>query len=114
MDLEDGEARLGAATDALEAALGETEAITAAFRTEMEEASRSMATAGREAAGLSRALGSSLRSAFDGLVFDGRKASDVLRTVGRQLTNSMVSPSRPIRPRSGPGEVPGIDRKSVV
>jgi len=50
-----------------------------------------MRDASRNASGLSRSVGSSLKNAFTDLIFDGARASDVLRQVGRSLTGSVLN-----------------------
>ncbi|MFO1208811.1 MAG: phage tail tape measure protein [Amaricoccus sp.] len=66
-------------------------AVTGAFRTELEGVQGSMKAAGREASGMSSTLSSSLKRAFEGVVFDGKKLSDALASVGRSISNSVLN-----------------------
>ncbi len=73
---------------ALEASLGATQSVAAAFDGELARVRDTMAAAGRDASGLSNAVGRGLRNAFDGLVFDGMKLSDALKGLGRSITDA--------------------------
>ncbi len=87
-DLEFEAERLAMIASDLENSVAGTEVVTSAFRAELEEVKGAMSAAGTQAAGLSRSLGSSLKSAFDDLIFDGAKLSDVLGNIGRSVANS--------------------------
>jgi lambda family phage tail tape measure protein len=87
-DLETEAERLAMIADELESAIGGTEAATSAFRAELDAMEGAMQAAGAQAAGLSRSLNASLKSAFDDLIFDGAKLSDVLGGIGRSVTQS--------------------------
>ncbi len=95
-DLEFEAERLALIAADLENSVAGTEAVTSAFRAELEDVKSAMSAAGAQAAGLSRALGSSLKTAFDDLIFDGAKLSDVLGNIGRSVVdsayNSAVTP----------------------
>lgn len=80
---------LGFQIDALGGAFGSAQGFTTTFREELARIQEEMRGTDREARSLSRSLGSSLRSAFEGLVFDGAKVSDVLLDVGRSLSSSV-------------------------
>jgi hypothetical protein len=73
---------------ALEASLGATQSVAAAFDGELARVRDTMAAAGRDASGLSNAVGRGLRTAFDGLVFDGMKLSDALKGLARSITDA--------------------------
>lgn len=81
---------------ALETSLGEAQAVTAAFDTELQKMRDSATLTQREVNTLSNAVGRGLRSAFEGLVFEGMKLSDALREVGASLSaaayNAAISP----------------------
>ncbi len=83
--------RLEAQLAGLETSLGGLEGVTAAFRRELEGVGGSLKDAGREATGMSRSVSSSLRGAFDGLVFDGKRLSEVFAGFGRSLSGSVLN-----------------------
>ena len=68
---------------ALEQSLGGAQAMAAAFDAELGQMRDSMIFTGREVNTLSVGIGRGLRSAFDGLIFDGLKLSDALKTVAQ-------------------------------
>lgn len=72
----------------LEASIGATQAVTAAFSGELDRMRLSIGSAGREVSDLSRSIGWGLRRAFDGVVFDGDRLSDALRTLARSLSDA--------------------------
>ncbi|MEM9011816.1 MAG: phage tail tape measure protein [Pseudomonadota bacterium] len=112
-DLEDGARRTGDVVTELEGALNATESVASAFRAEMERTRESFSRTSREAQGLSRTLGSSMRSAFDGLIFDGEKVSNVLRDVGRQLASTVLNQAlQPVQNAAG-GLVTGLVNSGV-
>lgn len=82
----------------LEATLGGTGGMVAAFDGELSRMRESLSVTGREVNSLSSGLGSGLRKAFEGLVFDGAKASDVLKNVGRSLSTTFFNAAmRPVQ-----------------
>lgn len=81
---------------ALEGAMAEAGAMTAALSGEIQKMQGAMAATGRDAEVLSKGLSRGLKSAFDGLVFDGMRASDALGAVARSLVNTAYSAA--IRP----------------
>jgi phage-related minor tail protein len=83
--------RLEDALGEIENSLAGTEEISRAFRGEMEDMGRSMARATSQAQGLTRTVGSSLKTAFDDLIFDGRALSDVLSGLGRNIASRTFS-----------------------
>jgi len=87
-DLEFETERLALVVADLESSVAGTEAVTTAFRAELEGVKSAMGEAGVQAAGLSRSLGSSLKTAFSDLIYDGAKLSDVLANIGRSVVNS--------------------------
>ena len=90
-EFEDNMDRLETALAEIEGSISGTEQVTRTFRTEMESVTRSMTTASRQASGLSRSIGGSLRSAMDALIFDGAKLSDVMRSLGRSVASKAFS-----------------------
>lgn len=75
---------------------------TAAFDSGLVEMGQSLSDTNREMAGLSRSLGSGLRRAFDGVVFDGLRASDAMRQLGQSISDAVYRAAiRPGRRRGG-------------
>ncbi len=83
--------RLEAQLAGLEGTIGGLEGVTGAFRRELDGMQGSMKDAGRETAGLSRSMTSSVRAAFDGVIFDGKRLSDALTGVGRSLSGKVLN-----------------------
>jgi phage-related minor tail protein len=71
----------------LEDSLGGLGGVAAAFQRELQGVQTSLQNTGREASGMSRSVSSSLKSAFEGVVFDG-KLSDALTSLGRSVAGS--------------------------
>lgn len=84
---------------ALEATLGASGAMVAAFEGELARMQQTMLFTGREVNTLSTGIGGGLRKAFDGLIFDGMKLSDALRTVAQSMINGVYNAA--IRPVQG-------------
>lgn len=76
---------------ALEASLAGAQGVTAAFESELSRMRESMVFTGREVSTLTTSIGGGLRSAFDGLVFDGLKLSDALRQVAKSMIDSVYT-----------------------
>ena len=93
---------LGDGIDGLEDAMADAGAVTAAFSAEITKMQEAMADTSRDAAVLSRGLSRGLRTAFDGIVFDGMRASDALQAVARSLVNAAYSAAiRPVTDHLG-------------
>ena len=75
----------------LEATLGGTGGIVAAFDGELTRMRESLVYTGREVNSLSSGLGSGLRKAFEGLVFDGAKLSDTMKGVGQSMASTFFN-----------------------
>lgn len=75
----------------LESTLAGLEGITGAFRRELEGVGGSLRDTGREASGMSRSVSSSIRSAFEGVLFEGRGLGDALKSVGQSLSGAVLS-----------------------
>lgn len=73
--------------EGLNETLGQTSALVSGFDGELQRMKTSLAATGRDIAVLERGLTRGLRSAFDGVVFDGLSLSGALDT----LANSMVN-----------------------
>ena len=92
----------GAALAALEARLGEGTGAAARFTAELGALQGSLTHTGREVEGLSRSIGTGLRRAFDGLVFDGMKLSDALRGVARSMIDAAYNTAmKPVQQMGG-------------
>lgn len=74
---------------ALEATLSGTTGMVGAFEGELSRMRETMMFTGREVNVLSSGIGGRLRRAFDGLVFDGAKLSDALKTVAKSLADTV-------------------------
>lgn len=79
------------ALSALEATMTETSAVTQAFSSEMTKMQDAISATSVDAQALSKGLSRGLKSAFDGLVFDGLRASDALEKVARSVINTAYS-----------------------
>ncbi|SNX69047.1 hypothetical protein SAMN05878503_10332 [Cereibacter ovatus] len=76
---------------ALEATLGSTAGVTAGFEAELARMRESMIFTGREVDRLSSGVGTGLRRAFDGVVFDGMKLSDALEGLAQSISRTVYS-----------------------
>lgn len=74
---------------ALEATLGGTASMVAAFDGELAKMKDSLVFTGREVGALSSGISGGLRRAFDGLVFDGMKLSDALKSVAQTMVDTV-------------------------
>lgn len=79
---------LEARADGLNETLGQTSGLVAGFDSELQRMKTSLQSTGRDVAILERGLSRGLKSAFDGVVFDGMKLSDALNTVANSLLNA--------------------------
>jgi len=87
----DGLDALEAEIDALEESFGGARGMAAAFDLELVRMRDSLTLTGREVGVLSRSIGRGLRSAFDGLVFDGIKLSEAMRDLANSILNATYS-----------------------
>ena len=100
---------LKAQVEALEATLGASSAMVAAFEGELGKMQDTMLFTGREVNTLSNSIGGGLRRAFDGLIFDGMKLSDALRMVAQSMINGVYTAAmRPVQ-----GAVGGVVAQGV-
>lgn len=76
---------------ALEQTFGSAQAAAAAFDSELAGARDSMIFTSREVNTLSAGLSRGLRSAFDGVVFDGMKLSDALQRLAQTMIDTVYS-----------------------
>jgi len=79
------------ALDGIEESLASTESVSRAFRAEMEAVRKSLSGATQDASGLSKTIGTGLRRSIDGLIFDGARLSDVMRSLGRSIASKALS-----------------------
>lgn len=87
---------LGDGLAGLEISLDGATTLTRSFQSELTAMQRGMSQVGREMNWMSRSFGSGFKRAFDGLVFDGLRASDALRALGQTIVQSVYS--RAMRP----------------
>jgi hypothetical protein len=94
----------------LEQSLAGAQAMTAAFDAELRRMQESMVFTGREVSALSGAIGRGLGNAFDGLIFDGMKLSDALKSVSKTIVDSVYAiATRPIQQAAGGAIANGIN-----
>ncbi len=74
--------------DALESSLSAATSMAASFDVELLKMREALSATGTEVDTLSKGIGRGLRRAFDGVVFDGMKLSDALRTVARSMADT--------------------------
>jgi phage-related minor tail protein len=83
---------------ALEATLGSSTGMVAAFEGELARMQETLLFTSKEVSTLSNGIGGGLRRAFDGLVFDGMKLSDALRTVAQSMISTVYNVAmRPVQ-----------------
>ncbi len=110
MDEVDGLDGLEDQVRALEISLGATQGVAAAFDGELARMRDTMAATGRDVAGLSNAVGRGLRSAFDGLVFDGMKLSEAMKGLATSITDAAYAAAiRPVQQHFGQLIAGGIE-----
>ncbi|MDP3196732.1 phage tail tape measure protein [Tabrizicola sp.] len=76
---------------ALEAQMGSSVSMVAAFDGELARMRETMVFTGREVNTLSSGISGGLRKAFDGLIFDGMKLNDALKTVANTIVDQVYS-----------------------
>ncbi|WP_149142957.1 phage tail tape measure protein [Gemmobacter caeruleus] len=76
---------------ALEATLTGTGGVVTAFDGELSRLRDSLVFTGREVDNLATGIGRGLRGAFDGLVFDGMKLSDALKSVAQTMVDTVYN-----------------------
>ncbi|SNS42808.1 phage tail tape measure protein [Tropicimonas sediminicola] len=98
LDPDDVEA-LDTQIEALESTLNGAGSLVAVFGGELQKMQLNMANTSASVGTLSSSIGGGLRRAFDGLVFDGLKASDALQLVAQSIVNATYSAA--IKPVTG-------------
>lgn len=102
--------RLQEQVAALEATLGNTSGVVAAFDGELARMRESLVYTGREVGTLSNGIGFGLRRAFDGLVFDGLKLEDALKGLAQSVINTVYGVAvRPVQNAVGGAVANGIN-----
>jgi len=95
-DFEDDAERFETQIRQLEDTMAGAASMTATFQAELRGMQDSMLYTNREVSSMSRSIGSGLRRAFDGVIFDGMRLSDALRTVATSMVdaayNAAISP----------------------
>ncbi|HBM58142.1 MAG TPA: phage tail protein [Citreicella sp.] len=87
---------------ALEASLGQAASMAAGFDAELKRIHQTFSDTGRNVSKLEGALSRGLARAFDGLVFDGMKASEALETVARSMIDTAYKAAlRPVTDHFG-------------
>lgn len=110
MAMTDGLDSLAQQTAALEQSLGGAQLMAAAFDAELGRMRESMVFTGREVSSLSLSIGGGLRRAFDGLVFDGMKLSDALKSVAQTMVSSVYNIAmRPVQQAFGGAVANGVN-----
>ncbi len=82
--------------DALNDTLGQTSVLVTGFDSELRRMQTSLEATGKDLASLERGMGRGLRRAFDGVILDGVKLSDALKTVrDSMITTTYNAAMRP-------------------
>lgn len=106
----DGFDSLGRKAAEMEQNFGGAGEMAAAFNEELARMRESMTYTNREVRSLSTSFGGALRSAFDGVVFDGMKLSDALRSVARSMADSAYNVAmRPLQQAAGSALANGMN-----
>ncbi|NKX46308.1 phage tail tape measure protein [Roseicyclus persicicus] len=108
--MDEGLEALDAQIAELEVSLAAATSMTAAFQAELRGMQDAMLYTGREVDSMSRSIGGGLRRAFDGVVFDGMRLSDALRTVAQSMVDAAYSTAmRPVQTALGGAIANGIN-----
>ncbi|MFK7870273.1 MAG: phage tail tape measure protein [Roseobacter sp.] len=75
-------------TEGLNDTLAETSNLIGGFEGELQRMKVALESTGRDIAVLERGLSKGLRSAFDGVIFDGLSLTDALNTVAESMLNA--------------------------
>lgn len=93
---------LDTSADGLNDTLAATSTLVSGFDSELRRMRTSLAATGKDVGTLERGLSKGLRRAFDGVVFDGMKMSDALRTVAESLSRTAYNAAiRPVTDHFG-------------
>ena len=87
---------------ALESGLSGASGMAAAFEGELGRMRAGLGLAGRDAAAFSGAIGRGVRTAFEGVIFDGMKLSDALKGLGQSILEATYAAAiRPVQRQVG-------------
>lgn len=112
-DVYDGLDGLEEKLDRLEGSIGGAEGVVTSFEAELASMRTTMVYTSKEVQSLSLSIGGGLRKAFDGLVFDGEKLSDALKTVADSMINAAYNAA--IKPvTNGLGSVVANGMNSII
>lgn len=87
----DGEQDLSGQVDVLEGSLADAGVMVVTFGNELRRMQSDLSQTSTSVGKLSSSIGGGLRRAFDGLVFDGMKASDAMKLVAQSIVNATYS-----------------------
>ncbi|WP_108260335.1 phage tail tape measure protein [Mangrovicoccus ximenensis] len=74
--------------DALEESLAGTQVVASAFAGELEQMRATIADTSKQVSTLSGGISRGLRSAFDGVIFDGMRLQDAFSKIGESMVNA--------------------------
>ena len=95
---------------ALEASVGQTSGLVSAFDGELSKMRSTLVYTGREVNSLANGISSGLRRAFDGVVFDGMKLQDALRSVAQSISRTAYDIAmRPVQNAVGGAIAQGLN-----
>lgn len=95
---------------ALETSVGATSGVVSAFDGELAKMRNSLVYTGREVNTLASGISTGLRRAFDGMVFDGVKLQDALRSVAQTMSKTAYDIAlRPVQNAVGGAIANGIN-----
>ncbi|MEM9197014.1 MAG: phage tail tape measure protein [Pseudomonadota bacterium] len=90
--------------DDLTEAFSSVQSFSSAFREELQKVQAELRGTDKESKSLSRSMGSTLRGAFEDLVLDGGRATNVLRQLGAGLASDVfASAIKPVQSALGVG-----------
>lgn len=93
----------------LEGTIQQTSGVASAFEGELAKMRDSLVYTGREVNTLAAGFGSGLRRAFDGVVFDGMKLQDALRSVAQSMAQTAYDVAmKPVQDAVGGALAQGI------
>ena len=87
----DGDSGFEAQIDSVENGLADAGIVMASFGDELKKMRTELSQTGASVGTLSTSISGGLRRAFDGLVFDGMKASDAMKMVAQSIINATYS-----------------------
>ena len=86
----------------LNTTLAQTTGLVSGFDSELRRMRTALAATGKDVASLEKGLSRGLRRAFDGVIFDGMKLSDALKTVAGSIVNTTYNAAmRPVADHFG-------------